>query len=215
MRFIQSCSYACAKYLSTQLNENHEKRRIYYYGFQVVFGAIVKGFFLVSISFLFGALIPALIVAAAFGLLRKAAGGYHMDTYSKCIVLSMTLFISAALIARYTYPYWTEWSLIVLIAVVFAISIPVLIKWAPSDTPNRPITKPEEIKKFKRSSIIYMVVWLLLAFLTLHLEIGKYQQYIIAASFGVLQELFAISPIGYRLFSKISKGMDNIKVFSR
>jgi len=214
MRFIRSWSYSCAKYLSNKLNESHEKRRIYYFGFQVILGAVFKGILLVIISLLLRIFVPAMIVVAVFGSLRMLAGGYHMNTYTKCMFVSLALFISAALLSRYTYQYWTQWSLIILAAATFIISIPVLLKWAPADNPNRPITKPEEIRKFKFLSIVYMIIWSLVITTVIWTEPSSYQIYIIAASLGVLLELFTISPTGQGFFHKISGSVDHIKLMA-
>jgi len=214
MKFIRSCSYSCAKYLSSKLNENHEKRRIYDFGFQVVLGAIFKGTLLVLISLLLRIFVPAIIVVAVFGSLRMLAGGYHMNTYTKCMFVSLALFISAALLSGYTYQYWPKWSLVILAAATFIVSIPVLLKWAPADNPNRPITKPEEIRKFKRLSIVYMVIWSLVIATVLWIEPVNHQIYVIAASLGVLMELFTISPAGQGFFHKISGSVDRIKIMA-
>jgi accessory gene regulator B len=159
MRFIQKWSYGCAKKLALILNENHQKKSVYYYGFQIVIGAIVKGIMLVGISLVLGVLLPTLIITVTFASLRMLAGGYHMDTYGKCIFVSLGLFIVSSLVANYTYANWQGVHIILLILVTFILGLYVLIRYAPKDTPNKPITSPDEIRKFKRLSIMYLFVW--------------------------------------------------------
>lgn len=200
MRFISKWSYCCARGLSQVLNEDHHKKAVYYYGFQIAIGSLVKIIILVLVSAIFRVIIPALLVSVSFALFRKVAGGYHMKTYGKCLFITIVLFITAALIAGYTYKYWTIKSLTILVTLTFLLGIIIVIKYAPKDTPNRLITESNEIRKFKTFSVIYMFVWLMVVLgLTLH----EMNMYTLSLCFSVLLELFGITPKGYALFEKI------------
>ncbi|MCX7748259.1 MAG: accessory gene regulator B family protein [Clostridia bacterium] len=201
MRFIQTWSYSCANHLMVQLKENHERRRVYYYGFQVVIGAIVKGALLIALSFLLGTLIPSIIIVVAFASLRMIAGGYHMNTYGKCIFVSLAMFLIAGIVARYTYQYWRIEYILLLLFFTFVISLPILGKYAPRDTPNRPISDPSEIKKFKRLSFIHIFAFLVVCILLIYLNGSLY---VLSVCLGILLELFAVSNLGHKFFDKIS-----------
>ena len=81
MRFIQTMSYKGANYLMKQKQENHEKRRVYYYGFQIVIGGMVKLILLTLLALITQTLKTSVITVLIFSSLRMLAGGYHMDTY--------------------------------------------------------------------------------------------------------------------------------------
>ncbi len=204
MRFINKWSYSCAKGLSQRLNEDHQKKAVYYYGFQIAIGSIVKIVTLVVVSLILGVLIPALTISVSFALLRKVAGGFHMRTYGKCLFVTISLFASAALISRYTNQYWSIEGLGIFIALTFITAIFALIKYAPKDTPNRLITDPKEKRKFKTLSIIYMFAWLILV---LVLTMQEMNMYTLSLCFSVLLEIFGITPIGNRIFEKIEYGL--------
>lgn len=210
MRFIQSWSYACANYLACQLKENHEKRRVYYFGFQVLIGAIVKGTLLIFMAFILRSLIPALIITLVFGSLRMIAGGYHMNTYGKCIFVSLGLLVTAAVIAQHTYAYWPVEYLAVISLLASVLGFYVILKWAPSDTPNRPINKSGEKRKFKALSMVYLLVWMVLVSLLIYFKAGNFKMHVLSACFGLLIELFTVSPFGYNFFERLSGKMDKI-----
>ncbi len=205
MRFVNKWSYSCAKGLAGVLSENHQKRSIYYFGFQIAIGGVVKTVILVSISLLLGIFIPTLLISLTFASLRIIAGGYHMDTYGKCLFVSMGLFITVALIAQYTYHYWNFMYLAVLIAVAFILGLYVLVRYSPKDTPNKPITDPQEIRKFKILSIVYLFIW---SIITSVLTFYGLNMYVLSLCFGVLLELFAITPTGHKFFDKIKYGLN-------
>jgi len=206
MRFVLKWSYGCAKKLAAVLNENHNRKAVYYYGFYIVFASLVKGTILISVALLLGILIPALLIVAVFGSLRMLAGGFHFDTLGRCLYISLGLFLTAALISQYTYQYWNTLSVTIFFILVFATSLYVLIKYAPKDTPTKPITDPVEIMKFKKLSIIYLCIWLVACIILTVLNLNLY---VIAMSFGVLLEIFSVSPVGHAFFNKIKAGLNN------
>ncbi|HEX9059473.1 MAG TPA: accessory gene regulator B family protein [Clostridia bacterium] len=206
MRFIQSWSYACASYVSSQMNETHEKRRVYYYGFQVIIASLVKGFLLVAFAALTGSFAATISVMLSFASLRVIAGGYHMNTYGKCATMSIGLFVISGCIAQYTYHLWNLWSLIVLVIFSLMVSSILLFKWAPRDTPGRPITDPGEIKKFRFFSAVYLLIWCALVSI---LTYFNYYLYSIAICFGLLMEAFIITPAAFSLLDKISEKMES------
>lgn len=208
MRFVNKWSYSCACWLTRAMNENHQKRSIYYYGFFIVFAAIVKGVILVSVAFLLGVLLPVLLITAAFASLRIIAGGYHMDTLGKCLFVSMGLFVAAALIAQHTYGLWSMISLVALITITFITGLYILIRYAPKDTPNKPITNPKEIRKFKCLSIVYLFI---LTIGAVALTALAHKLFVLSLCFGILLELFAISPTGHKFFDIIKYKLNKKK----
>jgi accessory gene regulator B len=131
-----------------------------------------------------------------------------MDTYGKCIATSTMLYIGAGVFSQYTYIYWNILQLFSLLIIVSMISTFAIVKWAPKDTPNKPITKSEEIAKYKRLSIIYIVSWTLICGLLLYYGYTRSIVYtnliVISSSMGVLLEIFLITPVGYRVFERLS-----------
>ena len=200
MRFVQKWSYSCARHLALALNENHNKKSIYYYGFYIVLSTLVKGVILVSTSLLLGTLAPSLLILLAFGSLRLVAGGYHFDTYGKCLLVSLALILLGACISRYTYTYWSTPVIVMLLLAVFAFSLSMLIRYAPKDTPTKPITDPAAIMMYKRLSIIYLGILLVLCCI---LTVFKLHMHIIAICTGILLEVFSITPTGHKFFNKI------------
>ncbi len=219
MRFIHKWSYVCANYLMIQMKENHEKRRVYYFGFQVIIGSLVKGILLVALALLFRTLVPTLIIMLIFATLRVLAGGYHMETYGRCIVTSLALFLISGIIAQYTYESWPYILVYSMIIVSFIITLLAAAKYAPKDTPNKPITEPEEIKKFKRLSAVYVIIWFIVFTVLVTMGLNgitifkpEYEKLLaLSACFGLLLEIFTVTPFGYNFFKKISGELDKVK----
>ncbi len=207
MRIIDRCAYGLAKGLAKQMNESHEKRGVYYYGFQIVLGSIVKVLLLTIISLIFGAFVPTAILLFFFATLRVVAGGVHMDTYGKCITSSLILFMACSVLVRYTYMYWSFALVVGFAAAVFLFGLLTMIKWAPGDTPNKPITTVTQVKKLKLFSIVYMFLWAALVAVLIYFDLPMYA---LASTFGVLLECFTVTPLGYRLFEGLEKSLNSL-----
>ena len=205
MRFINVWSYKCADYLMKQLKDSHEKRNVYYYGFQIVLGSIVKAIIFFLVTYLLGIFIPSMLVLLFFGFIRIIAGGYHMDKFNKCLITSLGMFVMAAFISKYVSPYLAREYLMASSGLIFILGMYVLIRWAPGDTPNKPITKPEKIRRFKTISIVNICIWLVG---NVVLSYFNLKMYALAGCLGTLLALFIVSPAGYSFFGMISTKFD-------
>lgn len=208
MRFIEALSYSGADYLMKQKGENHEKRRVYFYGFQIVIGAIIKFLILFVFAFATDTILPSFLITIVFATLRILAGGYHMNTYGRCLAVSISMFIVFSIIARYTYHYWTNTQIVIFTVLIITGSLFCLNKWAPSDNPNRPITELDEIKKFKRLSIICLSIWTLVV--TILFLFNSYML-LLSILFGLFLEIFSITPVGHTFFDVIRRGFNKVK----
>jgi accessory gene regulator B len=201
MRFINVLSYSFANSLTKELNHTHEKKRVYYYGFQIVIGGIVKAILMVLLSLLLGIFQSTLTVLLFFAALRIVAGGYHMDNYTKCMVTSFGMFFLMGFLVKYTSSYFSLGILMALSGIAFLTALIVSIKWAPADTPYKPITKPKQIKKLKIMSVIVVFIWLVADAILIKYKLNYY---ILAGCLGILMAAFIVSPAGYGFFNFIS-----------
>lgn len=208
LRFIEALSYSGADYLMKQKGENHEKRRVYFYGFQIIIGAIVKFLILFVLALVTGTILPSFLMTIVFASLRMIAGGYHMDTFGKCLGVSISMFIMFSIIARYTYQYWNTYQILIFTIITIVFSLFSLYKWAPSDNPNRPITESSEIIKFKKLSIIYLGVWTIISLLLIYFEL---YMIFLSIAFGLLLEIFSITPVGRAFFSIVKNSLKNVR----
>jgi Membrane protein putatively involved in post-translational modification of the autoinducing quorum-sensing peptide len=204
MRFIRKWSYACATQLAVATNENHQRRSVYYYGFYIVIGALFKLIVLTLAAILTRTLLTTFILFFVFGSLRMFAGGVHMDSFNKCMIVSFALYISGGVLAEYTGTYWNNMGLYGLAGITLICGIYILFKYAPKDTPNKPITDPNNITKFKRLSLTYFFVLIILILVLIGFSLKKY---CIAVSFGILFELFTITPVGHKFFNHLSENL--------
>lgn len=201
MRFIRKWSYSCARGLSLQLADSHEKRAVYYYGFQIVIGGIFKFILLFISAAILGILKETAVLLLVFASLRTVAGGYHMDKYGRCMVTSLVIMLAGGLLTKYTHASWSREALAILTLAVFLPGLYTMIKWAPSDTPNKPITKPERRRRLKIISIIHLSLWFVITLALIALELSMVA---LAGCLGIMLGAFVVAPAGYAFLGFIS-----------
>lgn len=155
LKFIKLFAYNSARVIQTEREESHKHRCGYYYGFQIIYGGIIKILLLVLTSLLFRTLIPTLIVTFSFAIIRVFAGGLHFNSYTKCAYISLATLIFGGLITNYiTYNNLFGIS-------VFIFTLIVFLLYAPVENENRPLKNNDKVK-FKIISMILLLVLFIL-----------------------------------------------------
>jgi len=166
-----------------------EDKDVYYYGLQLIVSTIIKGMGLMIMALLFDKAIEALIFIAAFGILRINAGGFHLDTYFKCfIVTSATMMLCiwlGSVIPLSLVPY--------IIISTLAITALIIIRYAPVDNPNRPLNANEH-KKFRIRSI-YTIMIMAIIIIALYYVKNELYSYTCIASLAIMFEGITLLPI--------------------
>lgn len=201
MKFINQLSYQLAHSLAEELKHTHEKRRVYYYGLQVIIGSLVKTILLVAVTLILGLFEATIAVMLFFAALRITAGGYHMDNYTKCLLASFGIFLSLAFTVKYTYAIWPGWLLISFSALSLILVFYSAYRFAPADTPYKPITNRKKIKRLKVISVAVVIIW---AVADIYFILNNFSYFVVAGCLGMLMAAFIISPLGYRFFNFVS-----------
>jgi accessory gene regulator B len=89
-----------------------------------------------------------------------------------------------------------------LIAITLIAGLYAVIRYAPKDTPKKPIEGKGEIEKFKRLSVAYLLILSAVSVLLAYYGQG---QHTLSISFGLLAELFMLTPTGGRFFDYIER----------
>jgi len=159
LRYIKLLSYLSAKYLQQSRQESHKYRYTYYYGFQIIYGAINKFILLVTLGFLFNILPQILLVTISFVSLRVWSGGLHFNSYTKCAYISLLSFTIVGLLAKYIYLNQ------IITAIIFLLIYLIIFKWVPVEHPNRPLTNNEKLK-FKTIALLILTILYIINLLT-------------------------------------------------
>ena len=134
-----------------------EQRDVYEYGLEILLADI--GYLIIFLLFatVTGTMLQSLFFLVGFILLRRFAGGYHANTYTKChIMFLINQMIFTAIIKLVPEHFYFA-----LIISLVSISLVVIWMLAPVDNNTRRFIK-NEYNIFRRKSRIYSVVILIM-----------------------------------------------------
>lgn len=141
---------------------NKESFEVHLYGIEVIISTFVNTVLIVLIGILFQRVDDAIIYILGFYIIRKFCGGYHCQTYAKCISLHVLLFCVYLL----TYTCYEGIKLYISIS-----SIIIFILYVPIQ--NRDITLIQQ-RLYKRISMFILFVYILIAYITPYTSIFTY-----------------------------------------
>lgn len=183
------------------------------FGFEVLFGEGIKLVVFLGVAYFLGVTQEVFIIAMISALLRMISGGVHCSTYSHCLLFSATRFNIMGLAVRWLASNLPHICLLGIVLSAFMVAWWVVDCWVPADNPNRPITDLSEKIKFKKISFYFINIWLIS--MTAVWGIGFYYsdsgRIIIAATMGILWQIFSVTPWGYRMVNALDKSLGYIK----
>ena len=119
----------------------------YVYGTELLFITIIKFVGLFILAYMLGLIKEALVFIIAFSTLRNQAGGVHSDSFLRCLIVTNIVTFTSIFLVKYLLVDFAT----ILVPILLILSLIIVFKYAPIDTPNRTLNDTE-IQKFKRRS---------------------------------------------------------------
>lgn len=190
---IKGISYVIARYVSDFRNEPHSQRFVYYYSLQVILGSLIKLFFIAIISFGLGIFKNAVTCIFVFSSIRLFSGGYHADTNFKCFLHTLVIIISVSFVSRLLISFY----ILPINITIFIFILYLTYRFAPSDTPNKPIISVIHRRNLKTKAMLLNIIWLMIS--VYMLNFNKHISYIPIIGISALIEALTITPWFYRI----------------
>lgn len=172
--------------------DNTERAKVKF-GLEVITGSIFKLTVLLTTFYFLGIFYQSLFAMCSSGLFRLASGGYHCNTYSKCLMLSLFSFSMIGLICNtfvIANTYYYAIATIILIITIYK---------APVDPFRRPI---DSMRKYIMKTISSLILILLIA-LPIALDLNNDLKN--AILLAICYQVFTITAYGYRLILLINQ----------
>jgi len=180
-------------YLVNTLKENNlvqdKDYDWYVYGTELLVITIIKYLGLFILSYILGLVREAFIFIVAFSTLRNQAGGVHSDSFLRCLVITNIITIISISIVKHVIID----HLYISLPILLLLSIIIVFKYAPIDTPNRRLDEKDRKKYRKRSRLIIIVGGLII--LTYSFVIKDSLLYATIAAIGFFSEAVTLIPL--------------------
>lgn len=138
-----------------------EDEEIIQYGLEILLMKIMMYAVFLTIALLTKSLLPAICFMLAYLPLRTFSGGYHQNTRIGCLVFSLIMFLGVV----FSVKFISQCSTYFLIFAFIIFSVPVILKFAPMDTPDKPLNQAEQVVFHKRIIVLLLSEVVLIAVL--------------------------------------------------
>lgn len=205
MSKIEKLSNNISANIAKELNLDIEKKEIINYGLF----AVIQILFSIVLTMIFGLIFKvffeSLIVAFTISILRKSSGGAHASTPGRCAILGTIVSVGFGLVAKRIEKNAVTISLIGII--IFFWSFYIVYKLAPVDSAAKPIKNQERRKKLKRSSMMILSVYLVIAIANILYHYYSVNvsvlTYTLCIYMGLVWQIFSLTKSGHLILGKI------------
>jgi accessory gene regulator B len=177
-----------------------DEREIMGYGLRMILVTIIDLLAVLIFGLVIG--VPGLAVTAviSIGVIRKFSGGFHASTVLRCALLGAMVSVGSGLLANYLAENINRGVIFILLWMVLMIGAILIYSYAPAGVKEKPLTSLPKRVRLKICSFIAFFIVLLIDFgLYLTLEVDSY---VLSSLFGVVWQIFTITPLAYKLFNK-------------
>lgn len=157
-------SVATSEYLSQQLNYSEDKKELIIYGMEKLLFTSLGFICIIIVGWLLQVEKEAIAAMLAGALLRKFSGGSHRATALGCLVLSVITYSAAAWLAHFVFIRYGPlgWLPCFILGLIV---IAIVYRYAPVDSPGKPIVSPEFRKRLHHISLVVAGASILIALL--------------------------------------------------
>ncbi|MBM7867082.1 hypothetical protein GTO89_10675 [Heliobacterium gestii] len=180
---------------------------VYLYALRFWVSTAINFALLLALGWLFDCISLIIAATAGISLFRAFAGGAHHHRAEVCSAMTMFVMAAIVIVARMPIP----------VEMVTAVFFPILLlafwsvyRYAPADTPNKPIVG-EERAHFRRLS--YIIVTLLALAFSGFLALG-FTGIVLAGALGMLWQSFSMTPHGYSFSHAIDDVVEKVTTTS-
>jgi len=198
---MEQLAHKWAQKIGTALNADQEKIAVMAYGLTALLQLLLIFAAALLFGLLFGFLWEAMIVFFSVGFLRRLIGGAHAGTFNGCMVISVVCIVLFSALAHYVLPLCGFWAVCIASVLIDLLASFLIYRYAPVDSPNKPVRSPEKIRRLRRGAGTVMAAFILLTVVLLFLSYRNsvWFSYIWAFDLSVLWQVCMLTAMGRRL----------------
>lgn len=203
-----------ARKLSDELNLDKEQYEIISYGIFALVQIIISIAAVAFFGFLFGVIVQALVVSFSTSILRQFSGGVHAGKPTVCLIIGTAISVLVAVIIKISSVYMMFAHFVFIMFISYSICFYIIYKYAPVDSPAKPITKAAKRKKLKKISFFivtsYFIISIIFIASYLYTHNMTYLIYMLDICGGMLFQVFSLTIIGHRILSLFDSGITKV-----
>jgi len=169
------------------------------FGLEIFLDAVVSAGFIIGVAWWLGIMPYMLTAWVTTVILRLLSGGAHSSTLFRCLTLGTIILAGIGKAASMIGVLVSQQLLLFVVTISVAVGFYAVHKWAPADTPAKPIVSAVKRARYKRLSFMGIGIWAAVIILLILCEWTPLVSALTLASIGgFLWQIFSITPAGYK-----------------
>jgi accessory gene regulator B len=184
-------------FLAKELSLTQDQREVVSYGLQVLIYSSIGFASILTAGWLLGCFWTTFTAMVATACLRVVSGGAHSKTPLTCGILGVIIGPSLGKIAVFGGEVLASDTLLILLTVGFLVSIHLIWRLAPVDSPAKPISSEDKRARMRLISVAVLCFITAVQIVILYMVL-KSHQLVLAASLGVWWQVFMLTRSAHR-----------------
>jgi len=181
-------------FIQNELNLSEERREVIAYGMETLVSALLGLLGIVLFGYLFGLLVPSLVISLTALAARVYTGGAHCSSMGRCTIATIIIFMVLAYISTSLLP-----PSLILIAGGFITSMIFIVRYAPAEVKEKPLS--DNHKKQLKKGALRLGIVIGLSVGLIYFLINEY--FALYLTIGFLWQTLSITSIGFTVINYI------------
>lgn len=216
MNLIERASKAIASNMAVTLNLDKDREEVLQYGALNLLHTSLSFILLVFFGLLTKTIFEILVISLTAAMLRQFSGGVHATSSYRCAALSVIFFGGLSIAAKVFTGFFSTTQLFLFQALTLLLTVFLIYRYSPADSPNKRITNLKTRQKLKIKSLICIMFFTILAVILW----GLYFRYntptalkgIICIHTGLTWQALSITPMLRSIVHKMDLSLKKLKL---
>lgn len=183
------------KLYKQHLDIDHKQEVILRYSLNLLISSIAGYALALLIAWALGIFSYVLVVMVTVSTLRVFSGGAHCSNAINCIVYGSITMNALGVLAKIIE--FSTVTALISIGLIFFYGLWIVKKYAPADTPGKPISTKQKQDKLKKRSLAVVFIWFFIVLGLMYYSTRLAHVMIYASSIGILWQSFTLTKLGY------------------
>jgi accessory gene regulator B len=210
---METLALNIAQKIGFQMTYDEDKQSVIAYGLTAIFQMSTIFVVISILGVIFDFWYESIIIFLEVGLIRKSTGGAHSQTMKGCLTISVLSILLLSSLSRYLLsPFTNGFVNYGCSIIVFAICCIVFYLRVPVDSPNKPIVRPEKIRRLRRQSfwILTILILISITFISIASWFPRFYSLAMSIRLALLWQLLTLTSLGARILGKIDIKLSTI-----
>ncbi|MFA9399319.1 MAG: accessory gene regulator ArgB-like protein [Clostridiaceae bacterium] len=207
MKLTEEIATNIGKNARVILNVDEDKEKIIIYGAIGLFQILWSVLWTMVIGMVFGVVYEVLLFSIVVSVLKKYSGGAHASSPGRCIFIGVSVATGFGLLIKIVLTKQNIYFVSIIGFISILIAFIIVLKLAPVESENKPISSVEMRKKLKHKSEVIIIIYLIIMTITLLLFINSGNTYFLKAfeciSLAALWQAIMLTHRGINILNKV------------